>query len=387
MGLNPENVSKSFSNVLDTMEKAAKLPEGSKRKFGPNWYIKQGGKWKYIAKDDGSGKPPAGGTPPSRPKSASSGERSKPTRPSERRELDKKPTAAKPAEKNPYVPEKPTEKPKPSAPRTGFGVYDKAVQAEAELQKQIEQLQAKKKKAGTKANEQYKVGLEKMGFKDRSYRDDYNQVTVSSVIIPGGKNFNAGSFSMNRKPGERNVTVFYRDEGLSASKYLGKIKSLPDVKVFKRALEKNPMNAVQEHGGKMSNHDAQRYIKEVTENFYTGRKNKNDVQRMTPKEILAKFKIPNVSATHVEGKRSDVFGRDTSRLTDDTGFFSDFKRNYAKYGKPTKIKTEKYDTRGDDGGYEFQGSYHGEREWSYSKGERVIVQFKNDAGNSRYVNG
>lgn len=46
-GLSNDNILKGFSNT-DDIEKAAKLPEGSKRKFGTNWYIKQGGKWVYV---------------------------------------------------------------------------------------------------------------------------------------------------------------------------------------------------------------------------------------------------------------------------------------------------------------------------------------------------
>lgn len=45
-GLTGDILQNSFKEF--DLLKAAKLPEGSKRKFGPNWYIKQGGKWVYL---------------------------------------------------------------------------------------------------------------------------------------------------------------------------------------------------------------------------------------------------------------------------------------------------------------------------------------------------
>ena len=117
-------------------------------------------------------------------------------------------------------------------------------------------------------------------------------------------------------------------------------------------------------------------LNKAIDTFFTGKKSSKDVKLMRPKEIMDKFKIPNVSQQYIQGKRSSVFDGDTHNLTDDLSFFERFKEYYEKFGKPVKISTEKFDSREDD--YEYEASYRGEREWSYSVGTKVIISFKGE---------
>jgi len=267
--------------------------------------------------------------------------------------------------------------------------YEKSVVALNKMKAKLDSLNAEYIEMRNQTNKAYSDTLVSFGFieeKEHLGHGDYN--TIYKLFIPGGVKFSNGKFQL-QKTHENKIFLSYKDKDVKSPMRILEIRNLNNIKKVIAQLKKDPLKALDNLKELLVTLDASKYqiedydkrVAEIKSNFYTGRKSAKDVKLMRPKEIMDKFKIPNVSYQSIEGKRSTVFDRETYYLADNMSFFRRFKEYFEKYGKPTKITTEKFDTREDN--YEYESEVRGEREWSYSIGTKVILSFKGE--NDRIV--
>jgi len=294
------------------------------------------------------------------------------------------PPPPKPASSKSAKKPEPKVEPKPEPAVRKSDSFKKAIDEREALRKQIAELEKKFDAADRKVGEELDNKLEKLGFVKKTGYDSYgDKETTIRLELEGGKDFSTGKFvfeKLGSGKDEKSVGLKFRS-GKYQKQIGGNFKDLEAAEYWIKQFRKNPskaFDAISE--ATKDSYWSREAVKEIKGNYFTGAKSKSDVSLMSPSTVMEKFKIPNVSVQHIEGKRSSVYSRETSKLADNPSFFSEFKRYYAEYGKPTSIKTERFDSREGDGDYE--SAYRGEREWSASIGERVIVTFE-DKANSR----
>jgi len=258
--------------------------------------------------------------------------------------------------------------------RDKFSAHSKALSERDELKRQMAALQEKLNKSNAKLKESFQQSLEKMGFTTKSVYQYGDLEKVTSLSFDAGKDYNGSKFIFRKNDyGEAGGEVYlYFKHGDFEQQLGNRFKDLEAVGSWVDKFKKNPSKALDTLEEKLGERSGS--VKTIKRNYFTGRKGKGDVERMTPAEIMEKFKIPNVSYQIIQGKRSSVFDRETKHLKDKVEFFNRFKNLYEKYGKPTSIKTESFDSRKDD--YEYEAAVRGEREWSAFYGNKVLITFK-----------
>ncbi|MCK9417694.1 hypothetical protein M0Q97_13710 [Candidatus Dojkabacteria bacterium] len=272
-----------------------------------------------------------------------------------------------------------------------FSDYEKSLKIIEVNKEKLKLIQDELSKSSKLAKEIFENHLINMGFKKSSEYEYGEYVDKLSLKIPGGNDYSNTIFQFEKDNYSGNqiklvfkisgvkdpINAMYSGSGFNNSP---EITDLNRINFWKTEFERNPSKALdklEEFATTNGKSYLLNHIKDLKSNFYTGKKKKGDVATLSPKDILEKFKIPNVSITVVQGKRSSVFDRETSLLSDNLNFFKNFKNYYEKYGAPIKIETKTFDNSdSEDVAY----ARRAESEWSYSKGTNVIVHFKDKDG-------
>ena len=95
------------------------------------------------------------------------------------------------------------------------------------------------------------------------------------------------------------------------------------------------------------------------------------------KSLLKTYNIPDAKAVTTYTKKGRILDNVNEAVSKDEYFVKTLREHLKKYGKPTSVQKVKVDTF-DNSSY--QRAARNENEYSYSKGERVIVTFKNKEG-------
>jgi hypothetical protein len=244
---------------------------------------------------------------------------------------------------------------------------------------QIKRLERQKSEVRDEIRKNFNSMLKQLNFKEKvSWDFDYKEVTYE-FTLNDSKDFPDFSFKFINEQNQSSIDFHAISKITNKSSYIYSEYDFEKfVKFFEHFIKHQHKELV-----KLENESSRfaNSLRKFNENY----KKKTKVPvfaKMSNSEFLKFLKIPIVSYTVKEGKRSRVFSKKVYTSASHENFQTKLKEYFLKFGKPINVIKNKMDSR--DGNQDFSCSFNGEREWSYEMGERLKVVFDNN-GTPEYV--